>query len=91
MCIFSRDIAISAYKTGPLTLPCPGVLRSLRLVRSIPVVGFQKFRGVNSVDYRLSFHSRFQQIAMLNTETGELIESRLEHGNGEAKKFYSEL
>ena len=28
---------------------------------------------------------------MLDTETGELIECRLEHGNGEAKKFYAEL
>ena len=36
-------------------------------------------------------HSRFQQIAMVDTETGELIERRLEHGNGEAKKFYAEL
>jgi hypothetical protein len=25
---------------------------------------------------------------MVDTETGELIERRLEHGNGEAKKFY---
>jgi len=33
------------------------------------------------------FHSRFQQIAMVDTETGELIERRLEHGSGEAKKF----
>ncbi len=30
------------------------------------------------------FHARMQQIAMLDTETGELIEKRLEHGNGEA-------
>jgi transposase len=37
------------------------------------------------------FHSRFQQIAMVDTETGELIERRLEHGNGEATKFYAEL
>jgi hypothetical protein len=37
------------------------------------------------------FHSRFQQIAMVDTETGELLERRLEHGNGEAKKFYAEL
>jgi transposase len=37
------------------------------------------------------FHSRFQQIAMVDTEVGELIERRLEHGNGEAKKFYAEL
>jgi transposase len=39
----------------------------------------------------IDFHSRFQQIAMVDTETGELIERRLEHGNGEAKKFYAEL
>jgi len=37
------------------------------------------------------FHSRFQQVAMVDTETGELIERRLEHGKGEAKKFYAEL
>jgi transposase len=37
------------------------------------------------------FHSRFQQVAMVDTETGELVERRLEHGNGEAKKFYAEL
>ena len=37
------------------------------------------------------FHSRFQQIAMVDTETGELIERRLEHGNGEAEKFYAGL
>ena len=28
---------------------------------------------------------------MVNTETGELIERRLDHSNGEAKKFYAEL
>jgi len=37
------------------------------------------------------FHSRFQQVAMVDKETGELVERRLEHGNGEAKKFYAEL
>ena len=37
------------------------------------------------------FHSRFQQIAMADTETGELIERRLEHRNGEAAKFYTSL
>lgn len=37
------------------------------------------------------FHSRFQQIAMVDTETGVLVERRLDHGNGEAKKFYAEL
>ena len=39
----------------------------------------------------VDFHSRFQQVAMVDTESGELIERRLEHGNGEAKKFYAEL
>ena len=33
------------------------------------------------------FHSRFQQIAMLNPTTGEVIVRRLEHENGEAKMF----
>ena len=33
------------------------------------------------------FHSRFQQIAMLDTETGEVIERRLEHESDEARKF----
>lgn len=37
------------------------------------------------------FHSRFQQVAMVDIENGELIERRLEHANGEAKKFYAEL
>jgi transposase len=39
----------------------------------------------------VDFHSRFQQIAMVNTETGEVVERRLEHGNGEAEKFYAGL
>jgi hypothetical protein len=34
-------------------------------------------------------HTRYQQIAMLDTETGELIERRLEHANGEARAFYA--
>jgi len=33
------------------------------------------------------FHTRFQQIAMLNPTTGEVIERRLEHENGEAEAF----
>ena len=36
-------------------------------------------------------HTRFQQIAMLDTETGEVVEKRLEHENGEAKRFYKGL
>ena len=37
------------------------------------------------------FHSRFQQIAMLDTQTGETVERRLEHENGEAERFYQSL
>ena len=37
------------------------------------------------------FHTRYQQIAMLDKETGELMERRLEHENGEARTFYAQL
>lgn len=37
------------------------------------------------------FHTRSQQIAMLDTETGEVVEKKLEHENGEAKTFYEGL
>jgi hypothetical protein len=36
-------------------------------------------------------HTRYQQIAMLDRETGELTERRLEHENGEARAFYAAL
>jgi len=36
-------------------------------------------------------HTRYQQIAMLDRETGELVERRLEHENGEARAFYAAL
>jgi hypothetical protein len=36
-------------------------------------------------------HTRYQQIAMLDAETGELIERRLEHESGEARAFYAGL
>ena len=35
------------------------------------------------------FHSRYEQIACVDTDTGDLIERRLEHENGEARAFYS--
>ena len=34
------------------------------------------------------FHTRFQQIAMMDSQTGEIIERRLDHEAGEARKFY---
>ena len=36
-------------------------------------------------------HTRYQQIAMLDTSTGEMLESRLEHENGKARAFYAGL
>jgi hypothetical protein len=36
-------------------------------------------------------HTRYQQIAMLEEETGELVERRLEHESGEARAFYVAL
>src|SRR5215471_16562253 len=37
------------------------------------------------------FHTRFQQIAMMDSTTGELVTRRLEHSTGEAEKFYAAL
>jgi transposase len=36
-------------------------------------------------------HTRYQVIAMLDTETGEVVTHRLEHQSGEAKTFYTSL
>jgi transposase len=36
-------------------------------------------------------HTRYQQVAMLDDETGELVERRLEHESGEARAFYATL
>jgi transposase len=36
-------------------------------------------------------HTRYQQIAMLDTVTGEVVTRRLEHENGEARAFYASL
>jgi len=36
-------------------------------------------------------HTRYQQIAMVDTETGEFVERRLEHESGEARGFYAGL
>src|SRR5437763_9106407 len=35
--------------------------------------------------------TRYQQIAMLDSDTGEVEERRLEHQNGEARAFYAAL
>src|SRR5579863_1710373 len=37
------------------------------------------------------FHPSYQQIARVDTETGELWEGRLEHEEGEARRFYQAL
>jgi transposase len=36
-------------------------------------------------------HTRYQQIVMLDRETGELVERHLEHESGEARSFYADL
>ncbi len=36
-------------------------------------------------------HSRYQVIAMVETETGEMVTRRLEHESGEARAFYTTL
>ena len=37
------------------------------------------------------FHTRQQQVTMVDRETGEFIQRRLEHANGEARRFYEQL
>ena len=37
------------------------------------------------------FHTRYQQIAMMDEATGELTERRLDHQSGEAEAFYRSL
>jgi transposase len=37
------------------------------------------------------FHPSFQQIAMVDTETGELTQQRLLHAEGETERFYTSL
>src|SRR5262249_22441912 len=37
------------------------------------------------------YHPSFQQIAWVDTETGEVEERKLMHGNGEAEQFYRQL
>lgn len=37
------------------------------------------------------FHSSFQQIAILDTTTGDIEERRLEHSDGQAERFYGQL
>ena len=37
------------------------------------------------------FHTRYQQMAMLDEATGELIERHLDHASGETQAFYREL
>jgi transposase len=36
-------------------------------------------------------HSRYQVIALVETDTGEMVTRRLEHENGEARAFYTRL
>jgi len=37
------------------------------------------------------FHPAWQQVAWVDTESGETAERKLEHSNGEARGFYASL
>ncbi len=37
------------------------------------------------------FHPAWQQVAVFDSETGEIRELKLENGNGEAERFYRQL
>lgn len=37
------------------------------------------------------FHPAWQQVAWVDTETGETVERKLEHSSGEAREFYLNL
>ncbi len=37
------------------------------------------------------FHPSFQCIAMVDTESGEYVERKLDHASGEARRFYEGL
>jgi hypothetical protein len=39
----------------------------------------------------VDLHTRQQTIAMLDSETGEVVENTLEHDGDEVRKFYSTL
>jgi hypothetical protein len=39
----------------------------------------------------IGYHPSFQQIACLNQETGEWVERRWNHNDGETEKFYPDL
>jgi len=39
----------------------------------------------------VDYHPSFQQISCMDQETGECGERRLNHGDGEAERFYREL
>jgi transposase len=47
-------------------------------------------KGANMIIVGCDYHPGFQQIAFVDTETGELQERRLEHGEA-AEKFYRDL
>ncbi len=39
----------------------------------------------------VDYHPSVQQVAFLDTETGETSERRLNHSDGEAERFYRDL
>src|SRR5271165_3565256 len=48
-------------------------------------------RRPNMMIIGVDYHPSFQQIAWVDTETGECGERQLRHSDGEAEKYYREL
>jgi transposase len=48
-------------------------------------------RSLQMIIIGCDFHPSFQQIAWVDTETGEMQERKLTHGDGEAERFYRQL
>src|SRR3974390_2852425 len=75
-------------KADEITVSAPG--RRVDLVALIATKARRK--GAEHMQIvGCDLHTRYQQIAVLDSETGELIERRLEHANGEARAFYAGL
>jgi hypothetical protein len=45
----------------------------------------------NMILIGVDFHPSVQQVAYVDTETGETCERRLNHSDGEAERFYRDL
>src|SRR5438552_18099094 len=70
-------------------LPAAAYSQRKYLVVSKPRLAEERIRAILIIGCDL--HTRYQVIAQLNSETGELVTRRLQHENGEAGAFYASL